>query len=103
MAGFRKTNHPAIAGFLLPFLAAGATAVLVLTGKGSFQSLAFTLAYLILVPAVLLAGLICSLKAIPLIPERNDKDYVYSGLTLNLLFTAAYILSLFYFFPSLLK
>ena len=102
-SGFRKTNHLAVIGFLLPFMGAGLTAVLVLAGQNDYHSLKFSLLYLILVPSILIAGIVFSIKAIPLIEERDDKDYVYSGLTLNIVFLLAYIISLLYFFPSLLR
>jgi hypothetical protein len=50
---------------------------------------------------ILVGGLVSSLRSIPLIPERNDKDYAYSGLTLNILFLVVYITSLIYFITSL--
>jgi len=59
-----KTNHLAVAGFLL----------------------------------IMLTGVVSSVKSIPLIEEKGDKDYAYSGLTLNLLFMLVYITSLIYFF-----
>lgn len=97
----RKTNHPAIAGFLLPFVAAAVTGALLLIVKEDLKSLKFSIPYLVLVPMILLGGLVSSLKSIPLIPERGDKDYTYSGLTLNILFLVVYVISLLYFFFSL--
>jgi len=97
----RKTNHPAIAGFLLPFVAAAVTGALLLIVKEDLESLKFSIPYLVLVPMILLGGLVSSLKSIPLVPERGDKDYAYSGLTLNILFLAVYVTSLLYFFFSL--
>jgi hypothetical protein len=47
---------------------------------------------------IMLAGLISSIKSIPLIEEKDDKDYAYSGLTLNILSVCIYVTSLFYFF-----
>ncbi|NQU15814.1 MAG: hypothetical protein HQ561_16790 [Desulfobacteraceae bacterium] len=97
----RKINHPAIAGFLLPFVAAAVTGALLLIVKEDLKSLKFSIPYLVLVPMILLGGLVSSLKSIPLIPERGDKDYTYSGLTLNILFLVVYVISLLYFFFSL--
>jgi len=37
------------------------------------------------------------LSALFVIEEKGDKDYAYSGLTLNLLFMLVYITSLIYF------
>ena len=71
MAEFRKTNHPAIAGFLLPFLAAGAAAALVLMGKGSFESLGYTLAYLI---RALAARQPASLKTCVLVHKPEQRE-----------------------------
>ena len=96
--GFRKTNHLAVAGFLLPFGAAGVMGLLILIGQEDFRSPGFSVLYLTIVPLILLAGVVSSLKSIPLIEERNDKDYAYSGLTLNILFMSIYIISLIYFF-----
>jgi len=95
---FRKPNHLAILGFLLPFVAAGVTALLILVSRGQPGSLVFSVPYLSIVPLILLAGLSSSIKSIPMIPERNDKDYAYAGLTLSLLFLLIYGVSLFYFF-----
>jgi hypothetical protein len=92
-----QTNHPAVAGFLIPFAAAGVAASLVLFIQGKVWTLMFMVPYLTVVPGLLLAGLFLSIRSIPLIPERNDKDYAYSGLTLNLLFLFIYLLSLFYY------
>ncbi len=95
-----KANHFAIAGFLLPFGAAGLTGALLLAGKEEFGALKYSLVYLTVVPLILLAGVFLCLKAIPLIPERGDKDYAYSGLTLGILFFFMYLISLIYFFSS---
>jgi len=97
----RKTNHPAIAGLLLPFVAAAVTGALLLIVREDLKSLKFSIPYLVLVPMILLGGLVSSLKSIPLIPERGDKDYAYSGLTLNIFFLVVYVTSLLYFFFSL--
>ena len=95
---FRTTNHLAVAGFLLPFVAAGFTGILLLIGKEDFKSLKFSVIYFTVVPLIMLAGLISSIKSIPLIGEKGDKDYAYSGLTLNILSVCIYVTSLFYFF-----
>lgn len=95
-----KTNHFAIAGFLLPFGAAGLTGALLLAGKDELGALKYSFVYLTTVPLILLAGVFLCLKAIPLIPERGDKDYAYSGLTLGILFLIMYLISLFYFFST---
>jgi hypothetical protein len=95
---FRKTNHLAVAGFLLPFLSAGVTSCLILLVREDLRSPKFFIPYLSLVPIIFLAGLVSSLKSIPLIEERNDKDYAYCGLTLNILSIAAYTTSLIYLF-----
>ncbi|MBW1730335.1 MAG: hypothetical protein JRH08_02360 [Deltaproteobacteria bacterium] len=96
--GFRKTNHLAIVGFLLPFGAGGLVALLVALVQKEFLSLKFLVPYLTLVPLLLCSGIVCAIRSIPLIEERNDKDYAYSGLTLNVLFLIIYIISLIYFF-----
>ncbi len=86
---------------MLPFVAAAVTGILILIDRGDFNLLRFSIPYLTIVPLVLLSGLVSSLKSIPLIPERGDKDYAYSGLTLNFLFTGVYVVSLIYFFHTL--
>lgn len=96
----RKTNHLAIAGFLLPFVAAAVMGALLLIVREDLRSLKFAVPYLTVIPAILLGGFISSLKSIPLIPERDDKDYAYSGLTLSILFLVVYITSLIYFIFS---
>jgi len=45
----RKTNHPAIAGFLLPFVAAAVTGALLLIVREDLKSLKFSIPYLVLV------------------------------------------------------
>lgn len=95
---YRKTNHLAVLGFLLPFAAAGVTAGLVLWAEDKSDWLLFVLPYLTLVPAMLVIGLILAFKSIPLIRERDDKDYAYSGLTLNIIFLGMYSLSVIYLF-----
>ena len=96
----KKTNHLAVAGFLLPFAAAGAMALLFLWLGEDSHSLEFLVPYLTLIPLILIAGLVLSLKSIPLIEECDDKDYAYSGLTLNILFLFFYVISIAYFLFS---
>ncbi|RLB24667.1 MAG: hypothetical protein DRG71_04975 [Deltaproteobacteria bacterium] len=97
---FRKTNHLAVVGFLLPFVAGAVVGLLVVTVKKDFTRFQFLIPYLTLVPLLLCAGIVCSVRSIPLIEELNDKDYAYSGLTLNVLFLIVYGISLLYFFGS---
>jgi len=94
---FQRPNSLAIAGFLAPFAAAGIAGILILGFKENVTSLRGSILYLTTVPLVLLTGLICSLKSIPYIEELGDKDYAYSGLTLDVLFLIAYVSSLIYF------
>jgi hypothetical protein len=96
--GFRKANHLAIIGFLLPFAAAALLGLLLMFGKEDFRSLRFSVFYLSVVPLALLVGIVLCLKSIPLIEERGDQDYAYSGLTLNILFIFVYIVSLICYF-----
>jgi hypothetical protein len=93
--GLRKTNHYAVAGFLLPFMTAALACIVVLFGFGS-RSLGFWLLFLAVIPLLLCAGLLLSLKSIPLISELGDKDYAYSGLVLNIFFMLIYIYALLY-------
>jgi hypothetical protein len=95
---FRKTNHPAIAGFLMPFLCAGFASFYVLYGKGDYSSIRFLVSFLGIIPLLLAAGVFLSVKSIPLIEEKGDKDYAYSGLVLNLFFALLYLASLIYCF-----
>lgn len=92
---FRNTNRYAVAGFLLPFLAAALACVVVLFGYRS-RSLGFSLLLLVLLPLLLGAGLVFSIKSIPLIKDWGDKDYAYSGLVLNIFFILLYLYSLLY-------
>ena len=96
----RKVNHLAIAGFLLPFASCGIVGGLILLVKRDFSSLMFFLPYFSVVPGTLGLGLFCSIRSIGLIEERNDKDYAYSGLTLNIVFLLIYIISVIYFLGS---
>jgi hypothetical protein len=95
---FRKTNHPAIAGFLMPFLCAGFASFYVLFGKGDYASYRFFISFLGIIPLLIAAGLFLSVKSISLIEEKGDKDYAYSGLALNLFFALFYLASLIYSF-----
>lgn len=95
---YRKTNNHAVFGFLAPFGAAGVAAALMLFGDVELKVYYIKILYLTIVPFILLIGLIASIKSIPLIRERDDADYAYAGLTLNLLFGLVYIISLFHFF-----
>jgi len=91
-----KTNHPAIVGFLLPFVAAGLVSAYVLYGPGDYTSFVSKAVFFALIPLVLGAGLYACLRSLPLIPEKGDKDYAYSGLVLNVFFILLYLFSLIY-------
>jgi len=95
---FRKTNHPAIAGFLMPFLCTGFASCYVLFGKGDYTSYRFLISFLGIVPLLLGAGIYLSIKSLALIEAKGDKDYAYSGLVLNLFFALLYLASLIYCF-----
>lgn len=95
---FRKTNHPAIAGFLMPFLCAGFASFYVLFGKRDYASYLFLISFLGIIPVLIAAGLFLSVKSISFIEEKGDKDYAYSGLVLNLFFALLYLASLIYCF-----
>jgi len=95
--GSQKPNSLAVAGFLAPFAAAGIAGTLILGFGRDVTSSWVSILYLTIVPLVLLTGLVLSLKSIPLIEELGDKDYAYSGLTLNVLFLIVYITSMIYF------
>ena len=94
---FSKTNHRAVAGFLLPFLAAAVSGLLLLFAEDA-KSLRFSLPYMTIVPLILIAGLVMSFRSIPFIAQLGDRDYAYAGLTLNVLFLFVYLTSLVYFF-----
>jgi hypothetical protein len=94
----KKSNNLAVLGFLVPFVGAAITGGLVLVVKKDFDSPKFLIPYLSLVPFVLLCGLVCSIRSIPLIPDLGDKDYAYAGVTLSILFIIIYISSILYFF-----
>jgi hypothetical protein len=98
--GSQKANSLAIAGFLAPFVAAGITGILILGFGEDVTSFRVSILYLTIVPLVLLTGLVFSLKSIPLIEKLGDRDYAYSGLTLNILFLIVYITSVAYFLSS---
>ena len=96
----KKTNNLAVLGFLLPFVAAAIAGSVILAVKKDFTSLQFLVPYLSIVPLMLVCGLVCSIRSIPRIPELDDKDYAYSGLTLNILFLVMYSTSVIYFLSS---
>lgn len=96
----KKSNNLAVLGFLLPFAAAAMAGGLILLVRKDFTSTRFLVPYLSLVPLALVGGLVCSIRSIPLIPDLDDKDYAYSGLTLNILFLAIYFTSVIYFLSS---
>jgi len=91
--GFRKSNHPAIIGFLMPFATAGIASVSVLWGWNDDSPLFFRLTFIVLIPLFLIFGLWLSIKSIPLIQAKGDKDYAYSGLVLNIFFILLYVFS----------
>lgn len=93
---FRKTNHAAIVGFLLPFVAAGVTSAYVLYGGGDYTSFVSKAVFLALIPLLLASGIYASFRSLPLIAEKGDKDYAYSGLVLNVFFILFYLSSLIY-------
>jgi hypothetical protein len=95
---FRKTNHPAIAGFLMPFLSAGFASFYVLFGRGDYGSYRFLVSFLGIIPILLAAGVFLSVKSISFIEEEGDKDYAYSGVVLNIFFALLYLASLIYCF-----
>lgn len=82
----------------MPFLCTGFASFYVLFGKGDYESYGFLIAFLGIIPVLLAAGLFLSVKSIPLIEEKGDKDYAYSGLVLNLFFAFLYLASLIYCF-----
>jgi hypothetical protein len=49
------------------------------------------------VPIILVAGLAAAIRSIPRIKDLGDKDYAYSGLTLNIVFLAVYVFSVVVF------
>ena len=100
LPGSQKPNSLAIAGFLAPFVAAGITGLLLLCLGEDLKPFKVSIAYLTITPLILLAGVVLSLKSIPLVEEFGDKDYACSGPILNILFLIVFITSLIYFFPS---
>ncbi len=98
VAGERKTNHFAIAGFLAPFQSAALICILLLIAEDNLFSSCLFPVYLTGVPLLLLAGIFFGVKSISFIEERGEKDYAYAGLTLNIFFLSVYVFSLFYFF-----
>jgi hypothetical protein len=95
--GFRKTNNRAIAGFLLPFVAAGLAAILVLGFDKESLPFQLWVPFVTVIPLILILGLTLSLKSVPFIEKLGDKDYAYSGLVLNIFFILFYIASLIYY------
>jgi hypothetical protein len=95
--GFRKTNNRAIAGFLLPFVAAGLASLLVLGLDKDSLPFQFWVPFVTVIPLILILGLTLSLKSVPFIEKLGDKDYAYSGLVLNIFFILFYIASLVYY------
>ena len=96
--GFRKANNRAIAGFLLPFLAAGFAAFFVLSWEDHLFTRSFLIPFVTIIPVTLGLGLFLSITSIPLIEQRGDKDYAYSGLILNLFFILLYLVSVILYF-----
>ncbi|MFP4036309.1 MAG: hypothetical protein ACLFUE_02180 [Desulfobacteraceae bacterium] len=92
----RKTNHRAIAGFLLPFAAMAAASAVVLLSRSEGLPFPVWVPLVSLVPMLLAAGLYLSIRSLPLIDELGDKDYAYSGLVLNLFLIVMFLVSLFY-------
>jgi hypothetical protein len=97
LPGIRKTNNRAIAGFLLPFVAAGLASVLVLGFEEDSLPFQLWVPFVTVVPMILLLGLVLSLKSLPFIEKLGDKDYAYSGLVLNIFFILFYIASMIYY------
>ncbi|MGD9034666.1 MAG: hypothetical protein PVJ69_20520 [Desulfobacteraceae bacterium] len=95
--GFRKTNNRAIAGFLLPFVAAGLASVLVLGFDRESLPFQLWVPFVTVIPLILILGLTLSLKSVPFIEKLGDKDYAYSGLVLNIFFILFYIASVIYY------
>ena len=77
----------------MPFAAAGIASVSVIWGWNNHSSFSFRLIFAAIIPLLLLFGLWLSIKSIPLIQEKGDKDYAYSGLVLNIFFILLYIFS----------
>ncbi|MBN2123703.1 MAG: hypothetical protein JW821_05395 [Deltaproteobacteria bacterium] len=94
---FRKTNHRAVCGFLLPFLAAGIAAFLVLKGRAAPAAARTWIPFVTLIPLILIVGLVLSIKSLSRIEELGDKDYAYSGLVLNIFFALLYLASVVYY------
>jgi hypothetical protein len=94
--GFRKTNNRAIAGFILPFSAAGTACAVVLYNRNHELGFPLWAPFVSLIPFLLIVGLIFSIRSFRYIETLGDKDYAYSGLVLNLFFILLYIGSLLY-------
>lgn len=95
---FKKTNNRAVLGFLLPFLAMGAASGVVLWNRAFGLPFPLWFPLLTLVPILLVAGLVLSITSIPRIEDLGDKDYAYSGLTLNIFLLLLFLLSILYYF-----
>ena len=96
----RKTNHRAVAGFLLPFTAAGLASALVLWTGGDIFSSGFWIFFVTLIPLILCVGLVLAIQSFSFVEMLGDRDYAYSGLVLNILFILLYLLALLYYFLS---
>jgi hypothetical protein len=77
----------------MPFVAAGIASVTILWGWNAYSSFFFKLTLVAIIPLLLLFGLWLSIKSVPLIQEKGDKDYAYSGLVLNIFFILLYLFS----------
>jgi len=82
---------------MLPFVAAGVAAALVLGFEEEALPFPLWLPFITVVPMILVLGLVLSLKSFPFIEKLGDKDYAYSGLVLNIFFILLYITSLIYY------
>ena len=82
---------------MLPFVAAGVAAALVLGFEEEALPFPLWFPFITVVPMILVLGLVLSLKSFPFIEKLGDKDYAYSGLVLNIFFILLYITSLIYY------
>jgi len=82
---------------MLPFVAAGVAAALVLGFEEEALPFPLWLPFITVVPMILVLGLVLSLNSFPFIEKLGDKDYAYSGLVLNIFFILLYITSLIYY------
>lgn len=94
----RKTNHRAIAGFLLPFIGAGLASAFVLWTGGDIFSTGSWIFFITLIPLILCAGLVLAVRSFSFVEEQGDRDYAYSGLVLSVFFILLYLLALLYYF-----